>query len=75
VPTGVNGNPWGYNFECCNFIYSPPAGFCSYFACIPSFWDGNGYVMQCQDAMFSKSGGIQGSCSHHGGNLRPLYAP
>jgi hypothetical protein len=32
-------------------------------------------VMQCADGAFSKSGGIQGSCSHHGGNSRPLYGP
>jgi hypothetical protein len=75
VATGVNGNPWGYNFDCCNFIYSPPTNFCSYFSCISSFWNGNGYVMQCQDGTFSKSGGIQGSCSRHGGNQRALLAP
>ena len=34
----------------------------------------SGYVEQCKDSMFSKSGGIQGSCSQHGGNLRPLNA-
>lgn len=74
-PPGVNGNPWGYNFECCNYIYSPPAEFCNYFACIGNFWNGRGYVMQCKDEMYSKSGGIQGSCSHHGGNYRALLAP
>ncbi len=68
-------NPWGYNFTCCQLIYSPPASFCSYFVCISSFWNGAGYVMQCQDGMFSKSGGKSGSCSYHGGNWRPLYAP
>ena len=46
---------------------------CSYLRCIPNFWNGKGYVIQCQDGMFSKSGGIQGSCSHHGGNGRTLY--
>jgi hypothetical protein len=72
---GAAQNPWGYDF--CSggaYIYSPPANFCSYFSCIASFWDGVGYVMQCSDGMFSKSGGRQGSCSHHGGNSRPLYA-
>jgi len=69
-------NPWGYNFSCCNYIYSPPSNFCSYFNCIPSFWNQtNGYVEECQDATFSHSGGVSGSCSHHGGNWRPLYAP
>jgi hypothetical protein len=31
-------------------------------------------VMECQDGMYSKSGGRSGSCSYHGGNLRPLLA-
>jgi hypothetical protein len=73
---GAPANPWGYNF--CGtggFIYSPPANFCSYFACIPNFWKStNGYVEQCSDSMFSHSGGRSGSCSYHGGNKQPLYA-
>lgn len=72
---GAPPNPWGYNFTCCQLIYSPPSGFCSYFACIENFWNGVGYVIQCQDSMFSKSGGRSGSCSHHSGNGRKLYAP
>jgi hypothetical protein len=73
--TGVNGNPWGYNFSCCHDIYSPPSNFCDYFNCIASFWNGRGYVMECSDGMYGKSGGISGSCSHHGGNYRPLLSP
>jgi hypothetical protein len=71
----VSGNPWGYNFTCCNLITAPPADFCSYFACISSFWNGHGHVEQCNDSTFSKTGGVSGSCSGHGGNSRPLYAP
>lgn len=71
---GINGNPWGYNFQPGNFIYDPPSAFCEYFSCITSFWKGSGYVIECQDDMYSKSGGRSGSCSHHGGNLRPLYS-
>lgn len=67
-------NPWGYNFSPGNYITSPPASFCSYFACIASFWNGAGYVMECQDTMYSKSGGVRGSCSQHGGDLRALYS-
>lgn len=74
VQTGVNGNPWGYNFVPGNYISSPPTAFCTYFACIKSFWYGNGYVEECQDQMYSKSGGITGSCSKHGGDLQPLYS-
>ena len=72
--TAVNCNPWGYDFNPGNLIDNPPSAFCSYFACIPSFGNGNGYVMECADSMFSKSGGIQGSCSRHGGDWRPLYS-
>jgi hypothetical protein len=74
IPGAVNCNPWGYNFSPGTLIYSPPGAFCSYSSCIGNFWNGRGHVMQCQDGMFSKSGGIQGSCSYHGGNWRALYS-
>lgn len=70
----VNGNPWCYTFSPGSLIYSPPSAFCDYFSCIPTFWNGRGYVIECQDGDYSKSGGIRGSCSHHGGDLRALYA-
>jgi hypothetical protein len=72
--TGVYGNPWGYDFNPGARITNPPAAFCSYFDCIPSFWDSiNGYVVQCRDGMFSHSGGRQGVCSYHGGYRRTLF--
>jgi hypothetical protein len=70
----VKNNPWCYNFVPGNYIYSPPSAFCSYFSCIGNFWNGRGYVEECQDGEYSKSGGISGSCSHHGGNQQPLYS-
>jgi hypothetical protein len=70
---GAPPNPWGYNFCGGGTIGSPAAGFCSYFACIKNFPNGRGYVEECADGMYSRSGGIQGSCSSHGGNQRPLY--
>lgn len=73
---GAPSNPWGFNF--CgggNFITAPPTNFCAYFACIANFWNGRGYAEECNDNMFGKSGGISGSCSYHGGNQQPLYAP
>jgi hypothetical protein len=72
--TGVNGNPWGYDFNPGGYITNPPSAFCSYFSCITSFWSGTGYVTECTDGMYSKSGGHTGSCSKHGGDLRPLYS-
>src|SRR5450631_1065745 len=70
---GAPPNPWNYNFCGGGTISSPPTNFCSYFNCIPSFWQfTNGYVEECVDTMYSHSGGVSGSCSSHGGNLRPL---
>lgn len=73
---GAPTNPWGYNFCGGSLIYSPPNDFCSYFNCIPSFWKStNGYVDECTDGTYSHSGGRQGACSHHQGEMRPLYSP
>jgi hypothetical protein len=72
---GAPANPWNYTFCGGSFITSPPSNFCGYFNCIASFANGRGYVMQCADRTYSKSGGISGSCSGHGGNARALYAP
>jgi hypothetical protein len=44
----------------------PKPDVCSYFDCIDNFWNGKGYMMQCQDGMVSMSGGRPGSCSYHG---------
>jgi hypothetical protein len=71
---GAPANPYGYNFCGGSNITNPPSDICNYLSCISNFWNGRGYVEQCQDGMFSKSGGIQGSCSYHGGNRRPLYS-
>lgn len=72
--TGANGNPWGYDFSPGALIYDPPSSLCSYFSCIPSFWQStNGYVVQCADGMLSHSGGRTGACSSHSGPRRPLY--
>lgn len=69
---GATENPWGYTFCTGSTITDPPREFCQYFSCIGNFWNGRGYVVQCRDGMFGKSGGIQGSCSGHGGNSRAL---
>jgi hypothetical protein len=72
---GAPLNPWGYNFCGGSLIYSPPSNFCAYFNCIKSFWQSTkGYVDECHDGTYSHSGGRQGACSYHGGELRPLYS-
>jgi hypothetical protein len=45
----------------------------SYFECVANFWTGKGYVVECRDQTFSKSGGTVGVCSKHGGYLQTLY--
>jgi hypothetical protein len=72
---GAPANPWNYTFCGGNRITAPDADFCSYFNCISSFWKGTGYVVQCGDGTFSKSGGHTGVCSTHGGFKRNLYSP
>jgi hypothetical protein len=42
-------------------LYNPGGGN------IPNYENGNGYRVQCNDGMYSHSGGIQGACSGHGG--------
>ncbi len=71
---GAPSNPYGYTFCGGSRITKPAAAICDYLECIANFWNGNGYVVECKDFTFSKSGGIQGVCSHHSGYLRDLYA-
>jgi hypothetical protein len=46
------------------------SGFCSEHTCIPNYPNGRGYPVECADGEWSKSGGIQGACSGHGGERR-----
>jgi hypothetical protein len=70
---GAPANPYGYTFCGGSRIRDPEPDVCSYFACIPAFDDGVGYMIQCADGMVGMSGGRPGSCSRHGGNRRPVY--
>lgn len=73
--TGVNGNPWGYNFNPGNLIYSPPSAFCDYFQCVSTFWTATrGYVAECYNGSYTHSGGVSGACSRDGGVEQPLYS-
>jgi hypothetical protein len=69
---GAPANPLGYNFCGGTPVAAPDPSVCSYFACIASFWNGRGYMAECNDGSFSMSGGIQGACSRHGGERRPV---
>lgn len=72
---GAPANPYGYNL--CGIgseVTSPPSDICNYFSCIDNFGNGNGYMVECNDGMYSMSGGIDGACSDHGGEDRPVYS-
>lgn len=72
---GAPSNPFGYNFcERGGYIYSPASSVCSYFHCIANFYNGRGYMIECKDDTYSKSGGISGACSDHGGKQQPVYS-
>jgi hypothetical protein len=47
--------------------------FCASHACIDNFDNGNGYIVQCNDGMWSQSGGLSGACSYHGGESYNVY--
>lgn len=70
---GAPQNPFGYTFCVGVPIYDPVPDFCDVFDCIGNFDNGQGYVEQCQDGLFSQSGGRPGVCSDHGGAKRELY--
>jgi hypothetical protein len=71
----VNNNPWCYNFTPGNLIYSPNSAFCSYFACVSTFWtDTNGYVAECANGKYTHSATVSGACSRDGGVSQILYS-
>lgn len=72
--TGVNNNPWGYDFNPGSLIYNPNSGFCGYFSCVSTFWTAtSGYVVECGNGEYSHSGGVRGACSRDGGVEATLY--
>jgi len=70
---GAPANPYGYNL-CGNghLVKDPPVGICTYFDCIDNFWNGRGYMVECEDGRYSMSGGISGACRYHGGESSPV---
>jgi hypothetical protein len=53
---------------------SSATDFCASHACIDNFDNGSGYIVQCNDGMWSHSGGLQGACSYHGGESSNVYS-
>jgi hypothetical protein len=52
----------------------PAADFCSTHECIENFYEGSGHIVQCNDGMWSHSGGRPGACSYHGGESDNVYS-
>jgi hypothetical protein len=52
---------------------SAETDFCSTHPCIENFYNGSGYIVQCNDGMWSHSGGLSGACSYHGGESGTTY--
>ena len=75
IPPPVNGNPWGYNWGCCDRIFNPPTDFCTFFSCVTTFNNGTSYVVECRDGLFSATGGSKSTCSGHNGHKRTLLMP
>jgi hypothetical protein len=48
-------------------VSNPPTDFCETHDCIDNFDNGNGYAVQCNDGLWSMSGGESGACSYHQG--------
>lgn len=71
---GAPANPYGYNYCGGSYVYAPASDVCDYFACVDNLWSGNGYLVQCEDGLTSRTGMKGGGCAEHGGTRRPVYA-
>ncbi|HVA21754.1 MAG TPA: hypothetical protein VNN74_06635 [Candidatus Micrarchaeia archaeon] len=70
---GAPPNPFHYTL--CprgRLILHPARAVCRYFRCIGAFWAGRGYMVECRDRTYSRSGGRRGACSDHHGEWRPV---
>jgi hypothetical protein len=50
-----------------SYSHAGDESFCDEHECIGDFETDGGYVVECADGSYSHAGGIQGACSHHGG--------
>ncbi|NYF57160.1 hypothetical protein [Micromonospora purpureochromogenes] len=70
---GAPANPYGYNYCGGSYIDDPAADVCDWFDCVDTFWNGKGYLVQCEDGLVSMTGVPGGPCADHGGTRRPGY--
>ncbi len=66
-------DPWSLSFTPGELVYDPPEEFCDYFPCTADYGAWDGYLVQCADLLFDRSGGTSRSCAGHGGPFRTLY--
>ncbi|MEH1097804.1 hypothetical protein [Micromonospora sp. CPCC 205561] len=69
---GAPDNPMGYDFCGGDRIRRPAAEVCDWFDCVPEFWAGRGYLVQCRDGSVSLTGGRRDACAAHDGVRRTL---
>lgn len=69
---GAPANPMGYDFCDGIRIRTPAAEVCDFFECVPQFWAGRGYLVQCRDGSVSLAGGSPRACAAHEGVRRTV---
>ncbi|MEU4470247.1 hypothetical protein [Micromonospora sp. NPDC023888] len=69
---GAPENPLGYGFCGGTRIRRPAAEVCDWFDCVPQFWAGRGYLVQCRDGSVSLAGGRANVCGEHRGVRRTI---
>ncbi|MEU1585569.1 hypothetical protein [Micromonospora sp. NPDC005710] len=69
---GAPENPLGYGFCGGTRIRRPAAEVCDWFDCVPQFWAGRGYLVQCRDGSVSLAGGRSTACDEHRGVRRTI---
>ncbi|MTK01173.1 hypothetical protein [Micromonospora sp. CP22] len=70
---GAPENPMGYDFCGGKRIREPAREVCDHFDCVPGFWEGRGYLVQCENGKVSLAGGSPRACGLHGGVRRTVW--
>ncbi|GGM21123.1 hypothetical protein GCM10011608_02180 [Micromonospora sonchi] len=71
---GAPTNPFGYGFCGGDKIREPASEVCDHFDCVPGFWEGRGYLVECANGKVSLAGGSPRACGRHGGVRRIVLA-
>ncbi|MFJ6195381.1 hypothetical protein [Micromonospora sp. NPDC092111] len=71
---GAPANPLGYDYCGGERIRKPDHRVCDWFDCVPQFWAGRGYLVQCADGAVSLTGGRATACAGHDGVRRTVHS-